>query len=375
MEEEGLAAPACSAGVRLSLCQRSPASIDLQVAIDRGIDPVARLRAAPRGGAHRAPERLVGQQPARRFGHAPRRRRPDAGIRPRRPGSPRGTPPTREAMTGTPHDIASSAARPKLSVSLGSRKRSASRSTSGSSAARPGTPRRRETRAPRPAASMRARSGPSPTRQQPRGRAARTSREDRDHVVDPLERSKVRDVHEHRRARAAVRSRRGAGVKRSHVDEVRDDLDRASARERPGSGGSRRPATRGRVTASLVAIEKRVSGRKLGSLPTSVMSVPCSVVTTRGAAPPSAQHLAREVGADGVRHRVVRVDQVQPVAPRDLDDLRRQRQRVRRVLELRVAGAATRWKMEARFGRSCRRAQPTGRSSLNTCTAWPRAAS
>ena len=38
----------------------------------------------------------------------------------------------------------------------------------------------------------------------------------------------------------------------------------------------------GAVTASLAAIEKRVSGRKLGSLPTSVMSVPCSVVTIAG---------------------------------------------------------------------------------------------
>ena len=40
----------------------------------------------------------------------------------------------------------------------------------------------------------------------------------------------------------------------------------------------------GVVTASLATIENRVSGRKLGSLPTRVMSVPCSVVTSLGAA-------------------------------------------------------------------------------------------
>ncbi len=40
----------------------------------------------------------------------------------------------------------------------------------------------------------------------------------------------------------------------------------------------------GVVTASLARIEKRVSGRKLASLPTRVMSVPCRVVTTLGAA-------------------------------------------------------------------------------------------
>ena len=41
------------------------------------------------------------------------------------------------------------------------------------------------------------------------------------------------------------------------------------------------------VTASLAMIENRVRGRKLGSLPTSVMSVPCNVVTTAGAFFPS----------------------------------------------------------------------------------------
>ena len=48
------------------------------------------------------------------------------------------------------------------------------------------------------------------------------------------------------------------------------------------------------------------------------------------------QHLAREVRCDGVRQRVVGVDDVEPFAPRHLDDLRRERQRVGRLLELRV---------------------------------------
>jgi hypothetical protein len=40
----------------------------------------------------------------------------------------------------------------------------------------------------------------------------------------------------------------------------------------------------GVVTASLATIENRVSGKKLGSLPTNMTSVPCSVVTSLGAA-------------------------------------------------------------------------------------------
>ncbi len=40
----------------------------------------------------------------------------------------------------------------------------------------------------------------------------------------------------------------------------------------------------GAVTASLAVIENCVSGRKLASLPTSVMSVPCRVVTSLGTA-------------------------------------------------------------------------------------------
>ena len=98
----------------------------------------------------------------------------------------------------------------------------------------------------------------------------------------------------------------------------------------------------GVVTASLAAIEKRVSGRKLGSLPTSVMSVPCRVVTSAGrggaAGGVGGQDLARQMRAHGVGERVVRVDDVEPLAARDLDDLRGERQRVGGVFELRVGG-------------------------------------
>ena len=48
------------------------------------------------------------------------------------------------------------------------------------------------------------------------------------------------------------------------------------------------------------------------------------------------QHLAGQVGAGGVRDGVVGVDQIELLAAGDLDQLRRQRQRVGRVLELRV---------------------------------------
>jgi len=42
----------------------------------------------------------------------------------------------------------------------------------------------------------------------------------------------------------------------------------------------------GTVSPSLCKIEKRVIGKKVRSLPTRVMSVPCKVVTMRGAARP-----------------------------------------------------------------------------------------
>ncbi len=83
-------------------------------------------------------------------------------------------PPVRVARTGTPQAIASSAARPKDSLSLGRRKRSAA-ARRGSISARsprkatfPATPRRRAS------SSALGRSGPSPTRTSRAGRRSFT---------------------------------------------------------------------------------------------------------------------------------------------------------------------------------------------------------
>ena len=70
------------------------------------------------------------------------------------------------------------------------------------------------------------------------------------------------------------------------------------------------------VTASDRSIENATISEKDGSLPTSVMSVPCSVVTTRGGRPGRCEHLLREQRRRRVRNRVVRVDDVELELPR-----------------------------------------------------------
>ncbi len=69
------------------------------------------------------------------------------------------------------------------------------------------------------------------------------------------------------------------------------------------------------------------------------MSVPCSVVITRGTMRTGRghEHLARQVGGGRMRNRVVRVNDVQLLVAGDLDDLVRQREQVLRLAEQRIA--------------------------------------
>ena len=92
------------------------------------------------------------------------------------------------------------------------------------------------------------------------------------------------------------------------------------------------------VTPSDCSIEKATISEYDGSLPTSVMSVPCSVVTTLSARPAPATRTcgARKRGGR-VRDRVVCVHDVEPELARDLDELVRQRQQVLRLAEQRIA--------------------------------------
>ena len=196
-----------------------------------------------------------------------------------------GSPPARDATTGTPQASASSAARPKASVWLGKRNAWARRSVATTSSCSP----RKSTSAARPrartSASMRGALGPvARAATGGTGASRRTRSNTAMHVVDALERAEVRAVHDRRRRRRG-RARRRARREAVGVDEVRDHLDVARdaevlARARCASDAD------GAVTPSDCSIEKRVIGRYDGSLPTSVMSVPCSVVTTRGARAP-----------------------------------------------------------------------------------------
>ena len=75
------------------------------------------------------------------------------------------------------------------------------------------------------------------------------------------------------------------------------------------------------------------------SLPSSVMSVPWSVVMTDGtslAVAGRGQNLTREVRRGRVRHRVMRVHDVEMLVPRHLHDLVRERQQVLRLAEQRI---------------------------------------
>ena len=92
------------------------------------------------------------------------------------------------------------------------------------------------------------------------------------------------------------------------------------------------------VTPSDFSIEYATISENDGSLPTSVMSVPCSVVTTRGTSVAAGlQHLLRQERRRGVRDRVVRVDDLERELARDLHDLVGERQDVLRFAKERIA--------------------------------------
>ena len=69
------------------------------------------------------------------------------------------------------------------------------------------------------------------------------------------------------------------------------------------------------------------------------MSVPCSVVMTRGTTAPGvdAQNLPRQIRRRRVRDGVVRVHDVEPLVARHLNDLVGERQQVLRLAEQRIA--------------------------------------
>jgi hypothetical protein len=105
---------------------------------------------------------------------------------------------------------------------------------------------------------------------------------------------------------------RGVGRRRcSTVEEVRNDAD--LARDAEGRTVSRARLSDTAVTPCDCSIENATTDEYDGSLPTSVMSVPCSVVTFAGWSEPRCrhQHLIGEVGGRRVRHGVVRVHDVE----------------------------------------------------------------
>ena len=92
------------------------------------------------------------------------------------------------------------------------------------------------------------------------------------------------------------------------------------------------------VTPCDCSIENATTRLYDGSLPTSVMSVPCSVVTVRDAraAGLGAQNLIGEIRRRRVRHGVVRVHDVELLLARDADDGVGERQQVLRLAEQRI---------------------------------------
>ena len=117
---------------------------------------------------------------------------------------------------------------------------------------------------------------------------------------------------------------------------------------------SRRRLSDTAVTPSDWSIENATVSEYDGSLPSSVMSVPCSVVMTFGtlrirAAVCRREDLLREIRGGRVRDRVVRVDDVEGELARQLDDLVRQRQQVLRLAEQRIASACGRGETPARL--------------------------
>ena len=319
------------------------------VAIRRLVERHDPFGAVPRpddvggGLAHVRAPLAVGEQLDRRGRPSPAR---DRGAQ-RNPVTPSsmisGRPPTREATTGTSQAIASSAARPKLSCADGSRKRSRGR--------------------------------------QPRHQVLLLAHEldvrrqavRRDAALDVGTHRPVADQHEpradavagcggRRRRPASTRltgrkfetcmtsaSRRPAGQQPgpqrriepapilAAVEEIRDDADRDAHAERRRwcrRAGSRDTA----VTPCDCSIENATTRAYDGSLPTSVMSVPCSVVTVRGGGDRRrrGEDLIGQVGGRRVRHRVVGVHDVELVLLGDAHDGVGERQQVLRLAKQRI---------------------------------------
>ena len=226
-------------------------AVDGDVAVDRRLDAVAGL-----GPVRGRRARSAGEGRRRRAAERGRGHRLDVAERTEKPTSPSGitsgSPPTAEAITGTPQAIASSAARPKLSVSLG---RGNDRRRAGQPAgrrARRGTRRRRRGRARATWAAMRGRSGPSPTRQESGRAGGAQAREDVDDVVNPFDRAEVRDVDD-RRAAPATRAAPAPGRPRS-------------ARRRRSSGRCRSRTVSGTPSVSWVPRASQADGVVTASL-------------------------------------------------------------------------------------------------------------
>ena len=159
--------------------------------------------------------------------------------------------------------------------------------------------------------------------------------EDIDHPGNVLHRSEVARVQDdfppRRDERTAARAL-ASGGELSRVDEVRDHLDRIANRERiegllsEPSGDGRHAVARldgeldRGVKSGLDADQRDVGAVKRGDR------------TQRSAS----QHLPGQKRACRVRDGVVRVDQVEMVEFGDLDELRRETERIGRVVEDRV---------------------------------------
>ena len=186
----------------------------------------------------------------------------------------------------------------------------------------------------RQSASAAGRSGPSPIMTSVAGTRCLQAVEDLDDVQNAFHRPEVRDVQEHLPARGHEPARELRRFRRPAlgVDEVRHDLDlllRLEDLDRDflevlGDGGD---------DVGLLDAETR--DRKVRAvLPDDRHVRP--VQRRHEAEAPRGEHLAREVGRDRVRKRVVDVDEVEPLVRRDVAHARREREVVGRVLEERV---------------------------------------
>ena len=241
-------------------------------------------------------------------------------------------------ITGSPQAMASSAARPNDSAFEGSRKSF----PTGRIVSIEGTLPRKVVRSSNPPSvasrSASDRSGPSPISSSRAGISRRTRSKIPEHVGDALDRPEVGYVHEDALLLAAERPRVGGRLARAEeiaVHEVGDDLDPAAHSElahrhvpqvaRDGGDGVALldPVPRDRQVGAVLADDRDV-GAVEGRQDLQAHAV-------------SGAHLAGEDGGDGVRQRVVHVQQVELRVRGHLGHLRRERQRVGGRDEERVA--------------------------------------